>query len=40
MKPGMQLGKPVIVPYSLPIIFEVKEKKKKKKILKADDFGW
>tara|TARA_X000001036_G_scaffold432912_1_gene469615 strand:- start:583 stop:1503 length:921 start_codon:yes stop_codon:yes gene_type:complete len=26
MKPGMQLGKPVIVPYSLPIIFQVKEK--------------
>ncbi len=25
MKPGMQLGKAVIVPYSLPIIFEVKE---------------
>jgi len=40
MKPGMQLGKPVIVPYSLPIIFEVKENKKKKEILKADDFGW
>jgi len=40
MKPGMQIGKPVIVPYSLPIIFEVKENKKKKEILKADDFGW
>tara|TARA_Y100000766_G_scaffold82476_1_gene70234 strand:+ start:1009 stop:1938 length:930 start_codon:yes stop_codon:yes gene_type:complete len=26
MKPGMQLGKAVIVPYSLPIIFQVKEK--------------
>ena len=25
MKPGMQLGQAVIVPYSLPIIFEVKE---------------
>ena len=25
MKPGMQLGKAVIVPYSLPIIFEVKK---------------
>ena len=25
MKPGIQLGKAVIVPYSLPIIFEVKE---------------
>ena len=26
MKPGMQLGKAVIVPYALPIIFEVKKK--------------
>jgi hypothetical protein len=26
MKPGMQLGKAVVVPYSLPIIFEVAEK--------------
>ena len=26
MKPGMQLGKAVIVPYSLPIIFEVKKR--------------
>ena len=25
MKPGMQLGKPVIVPYSLPIIFQVEK---------------
>ena len=25
MKPGIQLGKAVIVPFSLPIIFEVKE---------------
>ena len=25
MKPGIQLGKTVIVPYSLPIIFEVKK---------------
>ena len=25
MKPGMQLGKAVVVPYSLPINFEVKE---------------
>jgi len=29
MKPGMQRGKPVIVPYSLPIIFMVQGKKKK-----------
>ena len=26
MKPGMQLGKAVIVPYSLPIIFEIPKK--------------
>ena len=40
MKPGMQLGKPVIVPYSLPIMFQVVDNKETKKILKADDFGW
>ncbi|SEP72747.1 Antitoxin component YwqK of the YwqJK toxin-antitoxin module [Hyunsoonleella jejuensis] len=28
MKPGMQLGKPVVVPYSLPIVFAVQEKRK------------
>jgi hypothetical protein len=28
MKPGIQDGKPVAVPYSLPIIFEVSDKKK------------
>lgn len=28
MKPGMQMGKPVVVPYSLPIIFMVQDKKK------------
>ncbi|PIA78541.1 hypothetical protein BFR04_03125 [Gaetbulibacter sp. 4G1] len=28
MKPGIQRGKPVTVPYSLPIIFEVEEKTK------------
>ena len=26
MKPGTQLGKAVVVPYSLPIIFEVAQK--------------
>ena len=25
MKPGLQNGKPVVVPYSLPIIFEVQD---------------
>ena len=25
MKPGKQRGKPVIVPYSLPIIFQVQD---------------
>ena len=28
MKPGIKNGKPVIVPYSLPMIFQVKEKEK------------
>ena len=30
MKPGTQNGKPVIVPYSIPMIFQVNENKKKK----------
>ena len=29
LKPGMQRGKPVIVPYSLPIIFQVQGRKKR-----------
>ena len=40
MKPGIKNGKPVIVPYSIPIIFQVKEKKKKKKILKPAYLDW
>ena len=40
MKPGIQNGKPVIVPYSIPMIFQVNEKKKKKKILKPYYLDW
>ena len=40
MKPGIKNGKPVIVPYSLPMIFQVNEKKKKKKILKPYYLDW
>ena len=29
MKPGMQLGKAVVVPYSLPIIFQVRSQSNK-----------
>ncbi|MAV66257.1 MAG: hypothetical protein CMC26_04730 [Flavobacteriaceae bacterium] len=40
MKPGIQNGKPVIVPYSLPMTFQVKENKKKKEILKPAYLDW
>ena len=30
MKPGLQNGKPVVVPYSLPIIFEVQDEEESK----------
>ena len=40
MKPGKINGKPVIVPYSLPMTFQVKEKKKKKEILKPAYLDW
>ena len=40
MKPGIQNGKPVIVPYSLPMTFQVKENKKKKNILKPAYLDW
>jgi len=36
MKPGMVRGKPVTVPYSLPILFEVDRSKKDKKALKKE----
>ena len=32
MKPGLQNGKPVIVPYSLPIIFQVRENTNKEEM--------
>ena len=35
MTPGYQRGKAVIVPYSLPIVFQVQSKKKNKN---SDDF--
>ena len=40
MKPGIKNGKPVIVPYSIPMIFQVNENKKKKKILKPYYLDW
>ena len=40
MKPGIKNGKPVIVPYSVPMIFQVNENKKKKKILKPYYLDW
>ena len=40
IKPGIKNGKPVIVPYSIPMIFQVNEKKKKKKILKPYYLDW
>ena len=45
INPGMQLGKPIIVPYSLPIIYiKYKENIKVKGIniskIINDDFGW
>ena len=40
MKPAIKNGKPVIVPYSLPMIFQVNENKKKKKILKPYYLDW
>ena len=40
MKPGIKNGKPVIVPYSLPMTFQVKENKKKKEILKPAYLDW
>lgn len=36
MKPGMQKGKAVTVPYSLPIVFEVKDKQVAEKITKIN----
>ena len=38
MKPGIKNGKPVIVPYSIPMIFQVNENKKK--ILKPYYLDW